>query len=80
MGKNEFLPDISENEKGILYIHSISRAEFLDNGSRNHRMIPVVFTKSNASVQDIPCFLRSSPFYKYPLEKENLFERLIHYN
>lgn len=42
-------------------------------------MIPVVFTKSNASVQDIPCFLRSSPFYKYPMKKENLFERLIQY-
>ncbi|XP_034326447.2 E3 ubiquitin ligase TRAF3IP2 [Magallana gigas] len=77
--KNNCLSDISENEKGILYIHSISTAEFLDNGSRNFRMIPVVFTKSNASVQDIPCFLRSSPFYKYPMEKENLFERLIQY-
>lgn len=50
MRKNNSFFDISENEKGIFYIYSILRVEFLDNGSCNYWMIFVVFIKSNVSV------------------------------
>ncbi|XP_062614380.1 uncharacterized protein LOC134276124 [Saccostrea cucullata] len=73
---NRPVVEIKEQEQGIIYIHNIARAEFLQNGSKNHRMIPVLFTKTKASTDDIPEFLRSSAFFWFPDQKEDLYQFL----
>ncbi|XP_061178501.1 uncharacterized protein LOC133187154 [Saccostrea echinata] len=73
---NSPVAEINEQEQGIVYIHNIARAEFQQNGSKNYRMIPLLFTKTKASVSDIPYFLSSSPYFMFPEHKEDLFRLL----
>lgn len=68
--------EICENEKGMLYINNIGRAEFKKNGNEKCRMIPLLFTKTKASECHLPCFLASSPYYRFPKEKDELFDQL----
>jgi hypothetical protein len=67
---------LCEDDKAILYIHNVGRAEFNKNGSENNRMIPLLFTKTKATECHIPCFLTSSPYYWFPYEKDKLFNHL----
>ncbi|XP_062614382.1 uncharacterized protein LOC134276125 [Saccostrea cucullata] len=73
---NNPVAEIDEQEQGIIYIHNIARAEFQQNGSKNFRMIPLIFTKTKASKENVPKFLKSSPYFLFPEDKEDLFQLL----
>ncbi|XP_062614384.1 uncharacterized protein LOC134276127 [Saccostrea cucullata] len=70
------MAQINEHDQGIIYIHNVAKAEFRQNSIRDHRLIPLLFTKTNASVHDIPPFLRSSPYFWFPEQKKDLFNFL----
>lgn len=55
------------------FIFDLARTEYIENGSKNKRFLPVIFTNSGANIDHLPKFMHATIIYYYP----ETFDRLL---
>lgn len=57
------------------FIFDLARTEYVTNGSKNKRFLPVIFNNSGANGDHLPKFMHATIVYRYP----ETFEQLLSY-
>ncbi|XP_065115335.1 uncharacterized protein traf3ip2b isoform X1 [Paramisgurnus dabryanus] len=67
--------DDDEKTSNTVYIHRQLQSEFIQNGCRNYRVIPVLFPGANKSY--VPTWLRNTHIYSWPKDRDDILRRLM---
>lgn len=64
-----------ERTFNTVYIHKQLQCEFIQNGSKNFRLIPIVFPGANRS--HVPSWLMNTNIYTWPRDRDDILRRLM---
>ncbi|XP_062868421.1 E3 ubiquitin ligase TRAF3IP2 [Trichomycterus rosablanca] len=67
--------DYNERTSNTMYIHKQLQSEFIRNGCRNFRVIPVLFPGAKKSY--VPTWLQNTHLYSWPRDRDDILRRLM---
>ncbi|XP_053490799.1 E3 ubiquitin ligase TRAF3IP2 isoform X4 [Ictalurus furcatus] len=67
--------DCDERTSNTVYIHKQLQSEFIQNGCRNFRVIPVLFPGAKKSY--VPFWLQNTHLYSWPRDRDDILRRLM---
>lgn len=59
------------------YIYNKLRTEFFDNGSRNSRMVPVLFPQTGATYTHVPDCMKSTLVFPFPQHRDKVVTMIL---
>ncbi|XP_051957746.1 E3 ubiquitin ligase TRAF3IP2 isoform X1 [Xyrauchen texanus] len=67
--------DNDERTTDTVYIHKQLQSEFIQNGCRNYRFIPILFPGAKKSY--VPTWLQNTHIYSWPRDRDDILRRLM---
>ncbi|KAB5558914.1 hypothetical protein PHYPO_G00022720 [Pangasianodon hypophthalmus] len=67
--------DCDERTSNTVYIHKQLQSEFIQNGCRNFRVVPVLFPGAKKS--HVPFWLQNTYLYSWPGDRDDILRRLM---
>ncbi|XP_027019318.1 E3 ubiquitin ligase TRAF3IP2 isoform X1 [Tachysurus fulvidraco] len=67
--------DCDERTSNTVYIHKQLQSEFIQNGCRNFRVVPVIFPGAKKSY--VPLWLQNTHLYSWPRDRDDILRRLM---
>ncbi|XP_067287285.1 E3 ubiquitin ligase TRAF3IP2 [Pseudorasbora parva] len=67
--------DSDERTSNTVYIHKQLQSEFIQNGCRNYRFIPILFPGAKKS--HVPTWLQNTYIYSWPNDRDDILRRLM---
>ncbi|KAK3533681.1 hypothetical protein QTP70_024001 [Hemibagrus guttatus] len=67
--------DCDERTSNTVYIHKQLQSEFIQNGCRNFRVVPVLFPGAKKSY--VPFWLQNTQVYSWPRDRDDILRRLM---
>ncbi|XP_072116215.1 E3 ubiquitin ligase TRAF3IP2-like isoform X2 [Mobula birostris] len=69
--------DIKNDEHSLnsVFIYKQLQNEFIQNGSRNFRFVPIIFP--GACMKHVPSWLQNTHVYKWPMQRQDILRRLM---